>query len=772
MTAQGFAYEAHSTHFTRRYYFIGALVCLFGIIRMRQLYFSTHSRGTVIPPLPTPITIHHTIIPKKQRKKVFTGLKSNISKTDTKETSRLNLLVSSQEWELIQADIEAQRLLLQQKGDVCYQTSSTNTNNMITMFDELANSPTTKHLAQELWKYCALILELAPEKSTSAVAAYLDIDSPILSIFEDTFEPLKSYAVLADEMYFHGQAMHGSLLILQKTHVYVAKQMLHMIIRTGKEELILQPMFIPYTLHSLISQMPSKEWNILKQRCYFHPLEGYSSVVEGGHYVQETEVTQKNKFQCPSYNEYCCDIVKNSNLDKFGNTVMMTRQLMLPHYFLPQLSTLPRPFAMEKNGAEIVDKGIKESTLQNTLMEDLPFITTIQEDSFNISKVEVARNFFDAIWEKKCNDLLPQCSRCLRHGGGTCESCRIVCPCHCDHICKTTVPENPVTKIVRYKLPQYRRDPHRLIPRIVHQTWHEQVEGEAYPNFSRLANSWDQKGWEYKFYDGNDARDFLRMHFPIEVVEAYDVLIPGAFKSDLFRYCVLFIYGGVYADIDVLLIAKLDTAIDDNIGFMVPFDSPGGGINNQVCLWNGFIASAPGHPIIAQAIKTVVNNVQNRFTSLDIMNTYCPDPDLHLMHMYDVLFTAGPCVLGASVNQVFGRDRNTKYEAGDVYSQVNFTLDDDGSRSNAKLKVPGRTVILEQNKKDMGVHTFIFPEKNLMIAATDFPDYDDRTRLDSSSKIHYSTIRKENEVYGVTGLYSNRNIAHKRITFMNQNLDA
>ena len=54
--------------------------------------------------------------------------------------------------------------------------------------------------------------------------------------------------------------------------------------------------------------------------------------------------------------------------------------------------------------------------------------------------------------------------------------------------------------------------------------------------------------------------------------EAYDALIPGAFKADLFRYCVLFIYGGVYADIDVMLTSKLEMAIDDDVGFMVPLD--------------------------------------------------------------------------------------------------------------------------------------------------------------------------------------------------------
>lgn len=46
----------------------------------------------------------------------------------------------------------------------------------------------------------------------------------------------------------------------------------------------------------------------------------------------------------------------------------------------------------------------------------------------------------------------------------------------------------------------------------------------------------------------------------------------GAFKADLFRYCVLLIRGGVYADMDVLLETNLDDAIASDIGFMTPID--------------------------------------------------------------------------------------------------------------------------------------------------------------------------------------------------------
>jgi hypothetical protein len=51
---------------------------------------------------------------------------------------------------------------------------------------------------------------------------------------------------------------------------------------------------------------------------------------------------------------------------------------------------------------------------------------------------------------------------------------------------------------------------------------------------SRLIESWKKSGWEYYFYDDDTAGEFLSTHFPPEVREAYESIIPGewtAFKN-------------------------------------------------------------------------------------------------------------------------------------------------------------------------------------------------------------------------------------------------
>lgn len=62
---------------------------------------------------------------------------------------------------------------------------------------------------------------------------------------------------------------------------------------------------------------------------------------------------------------------------------------------------------------------------------------------------------------------------------------------------------------------------------------------------------------------------------------------------------------------------------------------------HQICLWNGLLGSAPGHPFLAAVIETVVNNVRNRFTSVDVMHSMCPgEIDFNLSYRYDILFTS------------------------------------------------------------------------------------------------------------------------------------
>mmetsp|Transcript_23502 Transcript_23502/g.31134 ORF Transcript_23502/g.31134 Transcript_23502/m.31134 type:complete len:485 (-) Transcript_23502:729-2183(-) len=456
-------------------------------------------------------------------------------------------------------------------------------------------------------------------------------------------------------------------------------------------------------------------------------------------------------YHCPPQSGFCCEIY-DPNL---ASIVFLTKHPLLPNQLLPPESMLSRPYLLDKNNDSSGNN--YDEVVYNE--SSLPFISTIREEVYPRPDGHISTpNFFDTLHANDCLPTSKTCKKCLHQSSGAnCNTCKSQCKCYCENLCKLKVEEKHTSKRVYITPPAYSKDPSRLVPRIVHQTWFEPVNMEKYPNMSRLIESWKQSGWEYRFYSDEASASFIETHFPPEVLEAYNSITPGAFKADLFRYCTLLINGGVYADMDVLLEANLDAVISADAGFIVPVDQPGIEANHRICLWNGLIAVAPGHPFLAKVIEVVVNNIRNRFTSVDYDNLLCPEPELSVLHRYDMLFTAGPCILGYAINEILGNRPHKPFEAGEI------------DVDRALRSIPGRTIILNQGKKDMGAHRFTWLEKNLIFAATDLPDYDDRKQLHGDEKEkhgHYSDLHRTQQIYGQEGLYTDKITADEKIHFV------
>eukprot|EP00547_Thalassionema_nitzschioides_P002042 CAMPEP_0194206944 /NCGR_PEP_ID=MMETSP0156-20130528/5845_1 /TAXON_ID=33649 /ORGANISM="Thalassionema nitzschioides, Strain L26-B" /LENGTH=696 /DNA_ID=CAMNT_0038933603 /DNA_START=137 /DNA_END=2227 /DNA_ORIENTATION=- len=571
------------------------------------------------------------------------------------------------------------------------------------------------HLATELWKFYSFV--------KYGGGLFLDVDSPLLVPVEELLSQNYNLAIVSD--YFQDM-IHGSMMLVKSNSaISMAERIVKLLVETPIQTLTTSPLLLPEALHKEIKKMDHGQgWYLYQHHCIMDPM------LEKGRKLSVFQVDSGNRLShhCPTETGYCCQVQ-----DSFSHeTILMTKHPIFPYQKFPQ--SLSKPFGSPDYN-----------------VDDLPFLSTISQTAHTRpSDAPITPNFYETLFQNDCLPTDLQCNNCLRDkSGADCKKCKHVCPCYCKTLCNVSVDDKFVAKELVVTPPIYSRDPTRLVPRIVHQTWFEEVSKGKYPNMSRLTESFKQSGWEYKFYTDDVARDILMTHFPKEVLEAYDALRPGAFKADLFRYCVLLIYGGVYADMDVMLESNLDAAISPDVGFMVPVDEPGKLVDKRMCLWNGFIVAAPGHPFLAKAIETVVNNIRNRFTSVDVDATFCPDPELSILHAFDTLFTAGPCILGSVVNKALGRPGQTQFEPGTIQSprsDVKSTL-----KLDSKPRIPGRTIILKQNKWDMGAHRFTLLEKNLVVAATDMPDYDDRESLEN--KEHYSKTHVKAGIYGLEKLY-------------------
>ena len=85
--------------------------------------------------------------------------------------------------------------------------------------------------------------------------------------------------------------------------------------------------------------------------------------------------------------------------------------------------------------------------------------------------------------------------------------------------------------------------PKSVIPLKIYQTWEtKDMPEKMRENVERLKSQ--NPDFEHHLFDAEDRSKFIQENFEEDVLKAYDKIIPGAYKADLWRYCVLYINGG------------------------------------------------------------------------------------------------------------------------------------------------------------------------------------------------------------------------------------
>ena len=115
--------------------------------------------------------------------------------------------------------------------------------------------------------------------------------------------------------------------------------------------------------------------------------------------------------------------------------------------------------------------------------------------------------------------------------------------------------------------------------------------------------------YEYIFYDDERARKFLKDNFDNQVVKAFDLLIPGAYKADLFRICELYINGGYYADVFMENLKSLSYFDKYDVDCILVKDREKIYPNS---IYNAFLACKSQDTLIYHLIEKTVNNVLNK----------------------------------------------------------------------------------------------------------------------------------------------------------------
>jgi hypothetical protein len=149
-----------------------------------------------------------------------------------------------------------------------------------------------------------------------------------------------------------------------------------------------------------------------------------------------------------------------------------------------------------------------------------------------------------------------------------------------------------------------------MIPKWIHQTWKTKATN---PQVDRLRLSWIDMhpGFKYTLYDDTDIDRFIRAYFDDRVYTTYKRILNGSLKADFFRYCVLYIHGGVYVDIDLCCVRSLgdgivcfdtDALVSASDYQEQDFQSPNQYYRRDV-IFQGFLCAEPFHPFMQYMIN-------------------------------------------------------------------------------------------------------------------------------------------------------------------------
>jgi mannosyltransferase OCH1-like enzyme len=114
--------------------------------------------------------------------------------------------------------------------------------------------------------------------------------------------------------------------------------------------------------------------------------------------------------------------------------------------------------------------------------------------------------------------------------------------------------------------------------------------------------------YDYQFYDDARIETFIGEEYGADVLELYRRINIGAAKADFFRYAILYKRGGVYLDIDSLLVSRLDSFVAPNDRAIISTES------DLIHYVQWALVYEAQHPFLRKALEKVIANLRaNRF---------------------------------------------------------------------------------------------------------------------------------------------------------------
>jgi mannosyltransferase OCH1-like enzyme len=218
------------------------------------------------------------------------------------------------------------------------------------------------------------------------------------------------------------------------------------------------------------------------------------------------------------------------------------------------------------------------------------------------------------------------------------------------------------------------------IPKIIHQSY----KGPLRVTNLKACQSWKyyNPSFEYKYWNDDDCRNLIKMNFSNDVFKVYDRLYAGAFKADIFRLCVLYLEGGIWADISTLCASPVGLLLSENINLVTAYDGPAQNDDFVGVIWQAFIVSPKGSPIIKSILDFTINKLLNT-SNFEKMYPWFKNKNC----IHGPLTVTGPFVFATALNSFMGRNPSDIFEENTYEGGIKIVSHDSKSLRHFGKKI-------------------------------------------------------------------------------------
>jgi len=197
-----------------------------------------------------------------------------------------------------------------------------------------------------------------------------------------------------------------------------------------------------------------------------------------------------------------------------------------------------------------------------------------------------------------------------------------------------------------------------MIPKIIWQTYKDPFD--KLPSYAKeVAQTWKDINPEYKYIYMDDAaiEKFVLTYYGSDWYNIIKNCPIGVMKSDIWRYLIIYKYGGIYIDLDTICTKPLKEWVDHSKSFIICVD------DDQITYGQYAFAGSPSSGVL----KKIIDNVKYNFKNPDYTNR-------HFVH-----YLTGVHVFTNSIKEYFNINNIYEFNSNNNVKNENAFLYEDFS---------------------------------------------------------------------------------------------